>query len=93
MTYIHTTGDMTVPLDYQNSFVKGMKAVGVQVRQAFIDTGHCPNFTRPKEVAEIVGKISTGEPMEEGTGIEQTHGIDTGAVEDAIQNVGAKMTK
>ena len=63
VTYIRTTGDMTVPLDYQNVFMKGMEEVGVKVQRVSINTGHCPNLTRPREIAKIVQKIANREAV------------------------------
>ena len=89
VTYIHTTEDMTVPLDYQNVFVKDMEKAGVQVHRVSLDTGHCPNLTRPKAIAEIVRKIADGEAVgDEGTG-RSTEGASTKDVEGAIHSVGA----
>jgi pimeloyl-ACP methyl ester carboxylesterase len=54
VTYIHTTKDMTVPLDYQKWFVEGMQKEGIEVRTVTLETGHCPNFTVTEQVAAIV---------------------------------------
>ncbi|KAL8766035.1 MAG: hypothetical protein Q9209_007064 [Squamulea sp. 1 TL-2023] len=56
-TYIYTSQDMTVPLDYQKSMVDHMKAEGREVQTFVLATGHCPNLTRTKEVVEIVNEV------------------------------------
>lgn len=88
VTYIHTTGDMTVPLDYQKVFVKDMEEAGVQVQRVSVDTGHCPNLTRPKEIAEIVGKIASGQAVGDKGETWLKYGASTGNVEGAIHSVG-----
>lgn len=59
-TYIYTSQDMTVPLDYQKSMVDHMQAEGQEVQTFELDTGHCPNLTKTKEVVEIVKQIVSG---------------------------------
>ncbi|KAI4263040.1 MAG: hypothetical protein L6R42_001799 [Xanthoria sp. 1 TBL-2021] len=59
-SYIYTSQDMTVPLDYQKSMVDHMKAEGQEVQTFELDTGHCPNLTKTKEVVEIVKEIVSG---------------------------------
>ncbi|KAL8852655.1 MAG: hypothetical protein Q9221_002415 [Calogaya cf. arnoldii] len=56
-SYIYTSQDMTVPLDYQKSFVGQIKAEGQAVRTFELDTGHCPNLTKTEEVVEIINQI------------------------------------
>lgn len=51
---------MTVPLDYQKSMVDHMQAEGQEVQTFELDTGHCPNLTKTKEVVEIVKQIVSG---------------------------------
>lgn len=60
VTYIHTTRDMTVPYDYQKFFVDNMQKEGVKVQTTTLETGHCPNLTAAKEVAEIVDAVARG---------------------------------
>lgn len=60
VTYIHTTRDMTVPFEYQNWFVEKMRKEGVSVQTATVQTGHCPNLTAAKEVADIVEAVVKG---------------------------------
>ncbi|MCJ1380085.1 hypothetical protein MMC17_003188 [Xylographa soralifera] len=58
--YIHTTADMTVPLDYQKSFVEGMEKSGRRVQTFELATGHCPNFTATEGVVDAIIKIVEG---------------------------------
>ncbi|KAH7390821.1 Alpha/beta hydrolase fold-1 [Phaeosphaeria sp. MPI-PUGE-AT-0046c] len=60
VTYIHTTRDMTVPFEYQKWFVEGMRKEEVVVQTAAIETGHCPNLTAAKEVANIIDAVVKG---------------------------------
>jgi pimeloyl-ACP methyl ester carboxylesterase len=60
VTYIHTTNDMTVPLDYQKSFVEGMEKEGRPVRTFELATGHCPNLTATSGIVDAVNKIVEG---------------------------------
>ncbi|KAE8374946.1 Alpha/beta hydrolase fold-1 [Aspergillus bertholletiae] len=57
ISYIFATADMTVPLDYQKSFVEKMRDEGRQVDTFELETGHCPTFTKFQEVAKIVDGI------------------------------------
>lgn len=59
-SYIYTSQDMTVPLDYQKSMVDHMKLEGQEVHTLELETGHCPNFTKTEEVVEIVNGIVSG---------------------------------
>jgi pimeloyl-ACP methyl ester carboxylesterase len=61
VTYVHTTKDMTVPLDYQKWFVEGMQKEGIEVQTATLETGHCPNFTAAEQVTMIVNAVVKGE--------------------------------
>jgi pimeloyl-ACP methyl ester carboxylesterase len=88
VTYIHTTGDMTVPMDYQNVFVKGMEEAGVKVQCVSVETGHCPNLTKPDEIAEIVKKIAKRQSVEREDGVEPAKKASTKDVEGAIQSLG-----
>lgn len=90
VTYIYTTGDMTVPLDYQKVFVKGMKEAGVQVQCVSLETGHCPNLTRPQKVAQILRQIADGEQVEDEAKARMTTGASTVDLEDAVQNIGTE---
>jgi pimeloyl-ACP methyl ester carboxylesterase len=58
VSYIHTTLDMTVPWDYQKSFAEGMKAQGKEVKTFELETGHSPQFTKTKEVVDIINEIA-----------------------------------
>jgi pimeloyl-ACP methyl ester carboxylesterase len=57
VAYIYSTSDMTVPLDYQKSFVEGMEKEGRQVQTFELATGHCPNLTATEGVVDVINKI------------------------------------
>ena len=60
VTYIYTSGDMTVPLDYQKSMVELMRSEGQKVHRVELATGHCPNLTMTKEVVDVVMDVVAG---------------------------------
>ncbi|KAH7394440.1 hypothetical protein BKA66DRAFT_438788 [Pyrenochaeta sp. MPI-SDFR-AT-0127] len=57
VTYIYTTKDLTVPLNYQKWFVEEMRKEGVGVQTATLEVGHCPNLTAADEVTKIVEDV------------------------------------
>ena len=57
VSYIMTSGDMTVPLDYQKNMVEGMKLQGKEVEIVELETGHCPHATMTKEVVDVVNGV------------------------------------
>ncbi|KAF2653556.1 alpha/beta-hydrolase [Lophiostoma macrostomum CBS 122681] len=59
VSYIYTTQDATVPYDYQKSFVEGMEAQGKEVRTFELETGHSPQFTKTKEMVDIINEIAS----------------------------------
>ena len=61
VTYIYTSRDMTVPLDYQKSMVARMRAEGQAVSTFELDTSHCPNLTMTREVVDIVTQVAVGQ--------------------------------
>jgi pimeloyl-ACP methyl ester carboxylesterase len=63
VTYVYTNADMTIPLDYQKSMVEMMKREGREAATTELSTGHCPNLTRTKEMAEIISKVAGGEKL------------------------------
>ncbi len=60
VTYIYTSRDMTVPLEYQKSMVDVMKAEGREVHTFELETGHCPNLTRTMEVVDVINEVVAG---------------------------------
>ena len=60
VTYILTSQDMTVPLDYQKSMVERMRAEGQTVDTFELATGHCPNLTMTREVVDIITQVGVG---------------------------------
>lgn len=63
VTYVYMRSDMTVPLNYQKSMVETMKKEGREVATTELSTGHCPNLTKAKEVADIILKVVMGETL------------------------------
>ena len=61
VTYIYTSQDMTVPLDYQKSMVEGIQAEGQVVHTVELATGHCPNLTMTQEVVDIIKNVGAGQ--------------------------------
>jgi pimeloyl-ACP methyl ester carboxylesterase len=57
VAYIYLTVDMTVPLEYQKSFVEGMEKAGRPVQTFELATGHCANLTATEEVVDVINKI------------------------------------
>ncbi|MCJ1239303.1 hypothetical protein MMC14_007297, partial [Varicellaria rhodocarpa] len=60
VAYIHTTADMTVPFDYQKSFVEGIEKTGRRVQTFELATGHCPNLTATEGVVDAINKTVEG---------------------------------
>ncbi|RAL06807.1 alpha/beta hydrolase [Aspergillus homomorphus CBS 101889] len=58
ITYIQTTLDMNVPIHYQKKMVETLEKEGKQVTACELETGHCPTFTMPEEVAKIVHELA-----------------------------------
>ena len=58
VSYIYTTQDMTVPYDYQKSFVEGMRAQGREVNTFELETGHAPHLTKTEEVVDIINQVA-----------------------------------
>lgn len=54
VVYVYTLADMTVPLDYQKSFVAGMEKEGVMVTNFELNTGHSPMLTATTDLVDIV---------------------------------------
>ncbi|KAJ5093069.1 hypothetical protein N7456_008930 [Penicillium angulare] len=57
VSYIQTPPDALMPLAYQKAFVEDMEAAGRRVRVFELVTGHCPNITKPEELASIIQEI------------------------------------
>ncbi|KAI1392354.1 alpha/beta-hydrolase [Hypoxylon trugodes] len=60
VTYVYTTADMTVPIDYQKAMVGELEKAGVEVRTWEIATGHCPNVTATRDLVETINKTLGG---------------------------------
>ena len=61
VTYIYTSQDMTVPVDYQKSMVKRMQLEGQNAHTVELATGHCPNLTMTQEVVDVITHVATGQ--------------------------------
>ncbi|PYI09561.1 alpha/beta-hydrolase [Aspergillus sclerotiicarbonarius CBS 121057] len=59
VTYVYTARDMTIPMDYQKWMVETIKQEGAEVETIELDSGHAPNFSKAKEVADIVDTLVT----------------------------------
>ncbi|KAI9687993.1 MAG: hypothetical protein M1820_010355 [Bogoriella megaspora] len=57
LTYIYTTEDMTLPYEYQKSMVENVRKDGIDVDTVELNTGHCPNLTKTKEVVDVVNDV------------------------------------
>lgn len=57
VSYIHTTADMTIPIDYQKNFVDGMEKAGRNVRTFELSSGHSPHITAPQGVVAAINDI------------------------------------
>jgi pimeloyl-ACP methyl ester carboxylesterase len=88
VTYIYTMKDMLLPYDYQKFSVDGMAKEGVEAQIATLETGHCPNFTTAKEVADIVLKVAKGEPV--GANSEASKGTTKDDVRDVVQKLASE---
>lgn len=60
VAYVYTTADMTVPHEYQKSFVQGIEREGLKVRTFELVTGHCPNFTATRGLWMRLRRSSLG---------------------------------
>ena len=56
-SYIYTSQDMTVPLDYQKSMVEKMQADGRGVQTVELESGHCPNLTATQGVLDMINRV------------------------------------
>ncbi|KAJ5611509.1 hypothetical protein N7528_008614 [Penicillium herquei] len=60
VSYIHTTeNDFTTPIHYQQAMVEAIRSAGHKVQTFELATGHCPNITKPEELATILDQIVT----------------------------------
>jgi pimeloyl-ACP methyl ester carboxylesterase len=58
VSYIYTTLDMTLPLDYQKSMVQTLEKEGRKVDTYELQTGHCPNLTATDGVVDVIEKVA-----------------------------------
>ena len=58
VTFIYTTQDMTMPLDYQKSIVEKMRAEGRDVDTVELETSHSPNLTKANEVVDAINEVA-----------------------------------
>ncbi|KAH8704191.1 hypothetical protein BGW36DRAFT_414457 [Talaromyces proteolyticus] len=57
VAYIYSTADMTVPIDYQRSFVEGMEKASRPVRTFNLAIDHCPHLTATAGVVDAIEQI------------------------------------
>ncbi|KAI1346632.1 hypothetical protein F5Y01DRAFT_297394 [Xylaria sp. FL0043] len=57
VTYIYTSKDTCVPLEYQESMVKRLSGENIDVKTEILAAGHSPHFTMPEEVTDIVKRV------------------------------------
>ncbi|KAH9890807.1 alpha/beta-hydrolase [Xylariomycetidae sp. FL2044] len=57
--YIHTLGDLTLPVDYQRSMVQYLEKEGKTVQTVDVESGHCPNLTKTGEVVDAIIKFTS----------------------------------
>ena len=54
VSYIVCENDMIVAPDVQRKFVKVLEEANKHVHAVSFDCGHCPNFSKPEEVVEVL---------------------------------------
>lgn len=59
LSYIYTTGDVSVQLPYQRNMVAALEKEGKTVDTVEIDTGHSPHLTATKEVVDAVIRFTS----------------------------------
>ncbi|KAI0896542.1 Alpha/beta hydrolase fold-1 [Annulohypoxylon nitens] len=59
ISYIYTSGDLTVPVDYQKNMVEYMEKEGKTVQTVEIDACHCPHLTATQEVVDAIIKFTS----------------------------------
>lgn len=57
--YIYASGDVTIPLDYQNNMVGLIEKEGQTVETVELETGHSPNLTATEGVVDAVVKFTS----------------------------------
>lgn len=60
MAYIHTLNDVAFPLHYQRTIVERIRATGRDIQTFELESGHCPTWTMPEELATLVKQIVDG---------------------------------
>lgn len=58
VTYIYTTKDITIPVDYQKTMVANLEENGRSVKTYTLNTGHCPNLTAAEQIVDILKEVS-----------------------------------
>lgn len=57
MAYIYTLNDVAFPMHYQTTMVERIRSTGREVRTFELESGHCPTWTMPEELATLVKQI------------------------------------
>jgi pimeloyl-ACP methyl ester carboxylesterase len=59
-SYIFCENDLIVAPELQTKFIKNIAdATGKEVEVVRLSCGHCPNWSIPEKVAEVVGDLAT----------------------------------
>ena len=53
-TYVHCLRDLTIELPLQRAMVEDIRLAGGRLAVVEIDAGHCPFFSRPLELVEVI---------------------------------------
>lgn len=59
ISYIYTSGDLTIPVEYQKSMVQYMEKEGKAVQTIELDAGHSPSLTATKAVVDAVASFTS----------------------------------
>jgi pimeloyl-ACP methyl ester carboxylesterase len=62
VSYVLCEQDLVVVPDAQKGFIKVLEeGSGKEVRVVKLQSGHCPNWSRPEELAGVLGELAVGE--------------------------------
>jgi pimeloyl-ACP methyl ester carboxylesterase len=54
VTYIVTEKDLIISPEKQRAFIKTVEEAGGKVRVESLQSGHCPNWSVPEELVEVI---------------------------------------
>lgn len=58
-TYIFCERDLIIAPEMQERFIETMREEGGQVEVKRLDSGHCPNWSRPEELSKLLLEIAS----------------------------------